>query len=117
MVVISGAFVPSAKADEWDKKTVVTITEPVEVGTTVLEPGTYVFKRIGEGAVRTITQIYNADETRLVTTVNAIPASLGERSGHTRFIVSESQAGQPGVLHSWFYQGNVDGVQFPAPKR
>jgi len=30
-----------------DKKTVVTITEPVEVGTAVLEPGTYVLKRIG----------------------------------------------------------------------
>jgi len=35
---------PSARADEWDKQTIMTFNKPVEILGQVLPPGTYVFR-------------------------------------------------------------------------
>ena len=43
-LLASSSVMPSAKADEWNKKTVVTFSAPVEVPGKVLPEGTYVFK-------------------------------------------------------------------------
>jgi hypothetical protein len=52
-LLIGGAawFAPFAKADEWDKQTIVTFNKPVEVPGSVLRAGTYVFK-LAEQSVR-----------------------------------------------------------------
>ena len=34
----------SAMADQWSKKTIITLTEPMQIENTVLQPGTYVLK-------------------------------------------------------------------------
>jgi len=38
------AFAPSAPADDWNKKTVMTVSEPFQVPNQVLPAGTYVIK-------------------------------------------------------------------------
>ena len=43
-VLFTTAFTPLAKADEWDKKTVITTHEPIQIQGKVLEPGQYVMK-------------------------------------------------------------------------
>ncbi|HEY6387205.1 MAG TPA: hypothetical protein VIX91_16140 [Candidatus Acidoferrum sp.] len=67
------ALVPAVKASDWDKKTVVTFDDAVQVPGQILPPGTYVFKLLNSPASRDIVQIFNADETQLITTVMAIP--------------------------------------------
>jgi hypothetical protein len=92
---------------------VVTLNAPIEVRGTVLSPGTYVFKLLDSGADRNIVQIYNADETHLVTELSAVPASRLEPASKSVFRFWESPAGQPRALRAWFYPGDVDGLEFP----
>src|SRR6202043_1686371 len=48
-----------AQADVWDKKTVLTVSQPIQVQDTYLEPGTYVFKLLDSSSDRHIVQIFN----------------------------------------------------------
>ena len=76
VAVLCTFVVPSAAADNWNKKTVVTFSGPVEVpgvGAQVLPAGTYVFKILGSPSTRHIVQIFNQDETHVFTTILAIP--------------------------------------------
>jgi len=60
---LTGALVclapPASKADEYDKKTVVTIDQRTEVPGIVLEPGTYVIKLLNSSSNRHIAEIMN----------------------------------------------------------
>ena len=67
------ALAPGARADEWNKKTVMTVSEPIQVPNKVLPAGTYVIKLLDSPSDRHIVQIFNADETKLQTTILAIP--------------------------------------------
>ena len=63
-----------AVADQWDKKTTITIDEPVQLPTTTLQPGTYVIKLLAtSSADRHTVQFFDKDETHIVTTILAIP--------------------------------------------
>jgi len=111
---LGAMFSPVLKASEWDRKTVVKISAPIEVCGIVLSPGTYVFKLLDSGATRNIVQIHTAGETHLVTTLFAVPSSRLEPASRNLFTFSESPAGLPRALHAWFYPGKVDGLEFPA---
>ncbi|HEX2490469.1 MAG TPA: hypothetical protein VHR27_13745, partial [Blastocatellia bacterium] len=54
------AFSTSVKADAWNKKTIVTFSQPVEIpGGIVLPAGTYVIKLLDSASNRHIVQIFN----------------------------------------------------------
>ena len=67
------ALSSSARADEWNKKTVMTVSEPIQVPNKVLPAGTYVIKLLDSPSDRHIVQIFDANETHLETTILAIP--------------------------------------------
>ena len=67
------SLAPSLKADQWNKKTVLTVKETIQLPNTVLQPGTYVFKLADSLSDRHIVQIFNADETKVIATILAIP--------------------------------------------
>jgi len=72
-VTLLGATVlPSARADEWNKKTVVTFSQAVEVPGKVLPAGTYTFHLLDSPSDRHIVQIFNADGSQIITTILAI---------------------------------------------
>ena len=52
-------LIPSARADEWNKKTIVTFSGPVEIPGQVLQPGSYVFKLADSQSDRNIVQVFN----------------------------------------------------------
>lgn len=106
------AFSTAAKADEWDKKTIMTINEAIQVPNTLLEPGTYVFKLLDSQSDRHIVQIFNQDESHLVTTILAIPNYRLQPRGTTKFAFWETPAGQPAALRAWFYPGDNFGQEF-----
>jgi len=113
-LVATGAawFAPAAKADEWDKRTVMTFNEPVEIPGKVLPAGTYVFKLLDSESDRTVVQIFTEDQKRLVATVIAIPDYREEPADKTIVTLEERPSGSPEALHSWFYPGDNYGIQF-----
>ena len=110
------AFAPAARADEWNKRTVMTINEPIQVPNRVLSPGTYVVKLLDSPSDRHIVQIFNQDETHLITTILAMPKYRLEPSGKTVFTFWETPPGQPPALRAWFYPGDNYGQEFAYPK-
>ncbi len=113
---------PGAKADEWNRKTVMTFSGPVEIpgvhlkGWGVLPAGTYVFKILDSQSDRHIVQIFNADETQCYATILAIPNYRLKVTGKTVVTFRERPAGQPEALRAWFYPGRNWGEEFVYPK-
>lgn len=111
-----GLAVPRAQADQWNKKTTLTIDQPIQVTDTYLEPGQYVFKLLDSQSDRHIVQIYNADQTHLITTILAIPDYRVQVTGKSRFTMWETPAGYVSALKSWYYPGDNFGQEFRYPK-
>ena len=105
-------FAPAARADEWDKLTVLTFNEPVEIPGKVLPAGTYVFKLFDSQSDRSIVQIFTEDQKHLVATIMAIPDYREEPASKTVVTFDERPSGSPEALHSWFYPGDNYGVEF-----
>ena len=115
VAVLCMLAVPRAAADDWNKKTVVTFSGPVEVpgvGAQVLPAGTYVFKIMGSPSNRHIVQIFNQDETHVFTTILAVPNYRLRVTDKTVITFRERPAGQPEALKAWFYPGRQWGEQF-----
>jgi hypothetical protein len=107
--------VPTAIADDYNRKTVVTFSGPVEVpgvGAQTLPAGTYVFKILDSQSDRHIVQIFNQDETHLYTTILAIPNYRLKSTSKTVITFRERPAGQPEALRAWFYPGHEWGEEF-----
>jgi LPXTG-motif cell wall-anchored protein len=111
-----GLVASSARADQWDKKTILTINEPMQLRDTVLPPGQYVFKLLDSQSDRHIVQIFNYDQSRIIDTQLAIPNYRLQPTGHSRFSFWETPAGSTKALRAWFYPGDNFGQEFPYPK-
>jgi len=120
--LLSAAFMPSAKADNWDKKTTVTFSEPIEIpgvhlqGWGVLPAGTYVFKLLDSRSDRHIVQIFNADESVIYATILAIPNYRLKPTDKTVITFNEGIEGRPEAIRAWFYPGSTSGEEFVYPK-
>ena len=115
-VLVSGLFSVSARADEWDKKTVLTVNQPIQIRDTYLEPGQYVLKLLNSNSDRHVVQIFNGDESHIINTVLAIPKERMNPAGKTQFTFWETPAGSAKALRAWFYPGDTIGNEFPYPK-
>jgi hypothetical protein len=112
----SFALAPSAMADQWNKKTIITVGETVQVPGKVLQPGKYVMRLLDSPSNRHIVQIFNESEDQLQTTILAIPNYRLQPTGKTEFQWWETPAGQPKALRAWFYPGDNFGQEFAYPK-
>jgi hypothetical protein len=116
-VTMLGAIVPpSARADEWNKKTVVTFSQAVEVPGRVLPAGTYTFQLLDSPSDRHIVQIFNADGSQIITTILAINDYRLQPTGETVMKFSERPGDSPEALRAWFYPGDNFGQEFVYPK-
>jgi hypothetical protein len=109
-------LVPSAMADQWNKRTILTVGEPIQVPGKVLQPGKYVMKLMDSPSNRHIVQIFNEREDQLQTTILAIPNYRLQPTGNTEFQWWETPAGQPRAMRAWFYPGDNFGQEFAYPK-
>lgn len=115
-VLLCAALTPSAMADQWNKKTVITFDAPVEIPGKILPAGTYVFILYDSQADRHIVQVWNQDRTKLLATVLAIPNSKLEPAGKTVLRFEERSGDDPQALRAWFYPGDNFGQEFVYPK-
>jgi hypothetical protein len=114
LVVSTVAF--RAQADEWDKKTVFTVDQPIQVTDTYLDPGTYVMKLANLGSERHIVQIFDADQKHLIDTILAVPNYRLQPTGNSRFTFWETPPGTVRAMRAWFYPGDNFGQEFRYPK-
>src|SRR5260370_39275086 len=78
IVLLGATLAPSARADQWDKKTIVTFNDAVEIPGQVLPAGTYVFRLANRTSNRHIVPIWNADEDQVLATIMTIPKTKVE---------------------------------------
>src|SRR6476660_3710242 len=122
LALMSATFSPSAKADDWNRKTVITFSGPVQIpavhqpGWGVLPAGTYVFKIVDSASDRHIVQIFSKDELTVYATILAIPNYRLKATDKTVITFRERPAGQPEALRAWFYPGRNWGEEFVYPK-
>lgn len=110
------AMAPLLKADMWNKRTVVTFHQPVEIPRHVLIPGTYVMKLVDLDSHRDIVQFLNKKENHVIATVFAVPAyEPNVVHEHTYFTYEERAANSPQALKTWFYPGDPWGEEFIYP--
>ncbi len=112
------AFAPSAQADDWNKKTVVTFSQPIEIpGGIILPAGTYVFKLLDSLSDRHIVQVFSEDQSHVYATILAIPNYRLKVTGKTVMTFGESAVGVPQAIRAWFYPGANSGEEFVYPKK
>src|SRR6266508_6709412 len=86
---------PAARADEWNKKTFLTFSGPVQVPGATLPAGTYTFKLADLNGNRHVVQIFDKDEKKIFTTLLAIPTQRLEPSDKRTVLFTETPAGSP----------------------
>ncbi len=122
IALMGAVFTTVAKADDWNNKTVISFSGPVEIpgvhltGWGVLPAGTYVFKLMDSLSDRHIVQILSQDERTVYATILAIPNYRLKATDKTVITFSERPAGEPEALRAWFYPGKNFGDEFVYPK-
>jgi hypothetical protein len=115
LMLLGATFLaPKVRADESDKKTIMTVNEPIQVPGRVLPAGTYVLRLLGAND-RTLVAIYDADEMHLITTVQGVADYRMETPSEAILQLEERTEGGPEALTAWFYPGDNFGVEFVYP--
>jgi hypothetical protein len=94
---------PAALAQTMEQSTL-PVTEPLDVGGTILQPGTYHIRVLGNGSDRDRVVITNLDGTKTYTTVLTVPHPLepNEEIPNATFIYYPAGEGAPAALRTWF---------------
>jgi hypothetical protein len=111
------AFPPASVADEYDKKTTITINEPLEVPGIVLQPGKYVFKLLNSSSNRHIVEVMNERMDHLYALSFTAAARKIQPKGKTVLSFYEGKNGQPMAVRQWFWPGDLDGQEFLYPHK
>ena len=105
----------AARADEWNKKTIVTFNGPVEIPGRVLLPGTYTFQLLDSESDRSVVQIFDKDG-KLVATVIAVPDYSLTPPDQPIIKFEQIAKEAPPAIRAWFYPGDSYGLEFVYPK-
>jgi len=117
VMLLMVAFAAAARADTgFNKRTVVTFTQPVEIPGQILPSGTYTIELYESFGNRHIVRIYNADRSKLIATVLAIPNLRLTPTSDNVMKFAERPGNSPDALKAWFYPGENGGQEFVYPK-
>lgn len=117
LAVLGALFAPRAGADEWNKKTVMTFSQPVEIPGQILPAGTYTIKLVDLASERHIVQFLDADGTKVIATVLAINNWRLRPTGKSVVTFAERVGDSPEAVKAWFYPGDNFGQEFVYPKQ
>jgi hypothetical protein len=106
---------PNGLADDWNKKTLITVNKTIEVPGRFIPPGRYVLEIMDLVAERHVVRISDEDG-KIYATVIAIPNFRPEATEDTELTFYEAAPGAPEPLRAWFYPNHRLGVEFVYPK-
>jgi len=110
--LLSFGLCASARADDWNRKTYVSFSGPVEIPGQVLPAGTYVFKLVNLPDARNLVQIQSEDESFTYATLQTVNTWRRYAVDHTRFLFYERSSDNPPALETWYYPGDPRGLDF-----
>jgi hypothetical protein len=113
--LLSLLFAVTLFAQRSDKATVVTFNSPVEIPGShpqVLPAGTYMFKLVDSKSSPHIVQVSNKEESKVYSTIMAIPAHRDATTKDTVITFEERGGGQPQAVQTWFYPNDTNGEEF-----
>jgi hypothetical protein len=116
LTLLGATFTSGVRADEWNKKTVVTFSQAVEVPGKILPAGTYTFQLSNSPSDRHIVEIFNADGSQMIVTILAVNDYRLQPTGETVMKFKERAGDSPEALRAWFYPGDNFGQEFVYPK-
>src|SRR6267143_810852 len=91
------------QADQWNKRTILTVRETIQIPGATLTPGKYVFRLMDSSSNRHIVQVFNEEQDHVLTTILAIPNYRLKPTGDSEFGFWEMPQVSPPALRSWFY--------------
>src|SRR5881396_2619044 len=107
---------PGVRADQWNKKTILTFSGPVQIPGATLPAGSYVFKLADLSGNRHVVQVFDKDEKKIFATLLAIPNDRMEPANEPLVMFAERPAGSPQAVKVWYYPGERIGNEFVYPK-
>src|SRR3954468_24971227 len=113
---LTAVMAPGARADEWNKKTILTFSGPVQIPGATLPAGSYVFKLADIPGNRHVVQVFDKDEKKIFTTLLSVPNQRLEPSDKPVILFSERATGSPQAVKVWYYPGDTIGDEFVYPK-
>src|SRR4051812_34934569 len=113
---LTAALAPAARADEWNKKTILTFSGPIQIPGATLPAGSYVFKLADIPGNRHVVQVFDKDEKKIYTTLLAVPNQRLDPSDKPVVLFSERATGSPQAVKVWYYPGETIGNEFVYPK-
>jgi hypothetical protein len=105
-------FELAAHADEGNQLTKISFSEAVQVPGRVLPAGNYEFVLASSDSNRNLVQIFNADGTELLATVQTIPTERAGEADGTSITLAQRPDGKPDAVLTWFYPGMDTGHEF-----
>src|SRR3954463_5427459 len=113
---LTAALAPAARADEWNKKTILTFSGPIQIPGATLPAGSYVFKLADIPGNRHVVQVFDKDEKKIYTTILAIPNDRLDPTDNPVVLFSERASGSAQAIKVWYYPGDRIGDEFVYPK-
>ena len=114
--IVTMMAAPGVRADQWDKKTILTFSGPVQIPGATLPAGSYVFKLADLSGNRHVVQVFDKAEKKIYATLLAIPNDRMEPSDEPVVMFAERPAGSPQAVKVWYYPGERIGNEFVYPK-
>jgi hypothetical protein len=106
----------AAYADESNEHSKITFSAPIQIPDQVLPAGTYTFQQ-GDSSNLNVIQIFNADHSALLATVQTDSTERMEPADDTTITLAVAEAGHPDLLVKWFYPGRTIGHEFVYSKQ
>lgn len=109
-VALVAASAPAYAQSERENSTF-TVTEPVDVGSYTLQPGTYLIKVVVLESNRNLVQVTNEDQTKIFASVLATPHAItaNEAAPTSRYVYYATAPGQRKALRTWYARDTTNG--------
>jgi len=113
---ITLCLAPGARADEWNKKTFLTFSGPVQIPGATLPAGTYQFQLADPDMARHVVMVSNKEGTKIYGMFITIPNDRLDTPDENVVMFGEAPAGTPQAVQAWWYPGDRIGEEFVYPK-
>ncbi len=108
--------VSGAHADEWNKKTYLTFSGPVQIPGATLPAGTYLFQLADPDNARHVVMVASKDGSHVYGMFITIPNDRLDTPDENVVMFGEAPAGAPQAVQAWWYPGERIGEEFVYPK-
>ena len=115
-VAITLLAAAGAHADEWNKKTYLTFSGPVQIPGATLPAGTYLFQLADPDNARHVVMVASKDGKQVYGMFLTIPDKRTQAPSENVVMFKETAAGAPEAVQAWWYPGDNFGEEFVYPK-